>query len=141
VPTEREFGNDKDGLEIWTIAIIVVGGVVGWVLILFSVREAVTTCWIGDSSCTFWFWWPHDDNGESVAAESSPGANKDKFAASMLVDMRVHDWRVDSLVESTTETEGSVTETENSFAKEEQSLEQQLDDVLQENILKEYKLR
>jgi hypothetical protein len=59
----------------------------------------------------------------------------------MLVDMRVHnaDGRVDSLVESTTETEGSVTETESSFAKEEEEEEQssleQLDDILQESSI------
>jgi hypothetical protein len=79
------------------MALIVVGGVVGLVLILFCFREAVTRYWIGDSSsCTFWFWWPHDDDNdvvESVVAvvESSPGGvNKDKLVASMLVDMRVH---------------------------------------------------
>jgi hypothetical protein len=71
--------------------------------------------------------------------ESSPGANKDKFVASMLVDIRVHnaDGHVDSLVDSTTEMEGSITETESSFAKEEEeqlSLEQ-LDDILQESSI------
>jgi hypothetical protein len=121
------------------IALIVVGGVVGLVLILFLVRKAAKRCWIGDSSsCTFWFWWPHDDDAvESVVVvESSPGANKDKFVASMLVDMIVHaDGRVDSLVESTTEMEGSaVTETKSAFAKEEHSSLKQLDDILQESI-------
>lgn len=141
VPTERELGGDKDGLQIWMVALIVVGGVVGLVLVLFLVWNAVKRYSMGDcSSCTFWFWWPHDDDAaESVVAvvERSPGgANKDKFVASMLVDMRVHaDGRVDSLVESTTETEGSFTETENSFAKEkeEHSLEQ-LDDFLQDSM-------
>jgi hypothetical protein len=109
VPTERELGGDKNSLEIWMIALIVIGGVVGLVLVFFFFREAIKMCRIGDSSCTFWFWWPHDDTSESVAVESSSGVNKDKFVASMLVDMRVHDRRVDSLVESTTESEGSVT--------------------------------
>jgi hypothetical protein len=46
------------------------------------------------------------------------------------------DGRVDSLVESTTETEGSVTETESLFAKEEEQLSlEQLDDILQESSI------
>ena len=71
--------------------------------------------------------------------ESSPSANKDKFVASLLVDMRVRGGPVgrtldDSLFESTTETEGSVTETDNSFTKnfDEFSLEH-FDDIFPDN--------
>jgi hypothetical protein len=131
VPTERELGGEKDSLEIWMIALIAVGGVVGLVLFLLCCRASLKRRWLGDS-CSVWFWWPHDDASESVVVESSPSVNKDKFVASMLVDMRVHEGRVDSQVESTTETEGSLTETENSYSKDDQSLEQ-FDDVLQEN--------
>jgi hypothetical protein len=108
VPTERELRDeDKDGLEIWVIALVVLGGVVGAVVFALCVRATVRRCSLGNFG-SFWFWWPPDAS-EPVVVESSPSANKDKFVASLLVDMRVRGGPVgrtldDSLFESTTET-------------------------------------
>ena len=140
VPTERELQDENDSLEVWMIALIVLfGGIVGAIVFALCVRAAVRRCCSLGGFNSFWFWWPPDASEPVVVESSSPRANKDKFVASLLVDMRVHGGHVgrsseDSFFESTTETEGSLTETDNSFTKhsDELSLEP-FDDISQDS--------
>jgi len=134
VPTERALLEDDRHLEPWMVAVIVVGGVLAFALMAFSARVRLKRR-SSNGNDSFWLWRLPQSNDESGANdESSPGANKDKFVASMLVDMRVaQNGRTteDSQAESIPETEDSVTETESSGSCTKASLEQSMEQSLE----------
>ena len=117
VPSEKELQGESKHIVPWMIALIVIGGILASAIAAFAVRVAWSRHRSSVDNASFWLWRSHQTD-ESVVDDSSPGTNKDKFVASMLVDMRVNDGngrtREDSQVESIPETENSVTETDSS---------------------------
>ena len=83
---------------------------------------------------SFWFRRPPQDDDHDQQDDSA-GPNKDKFVASMLVNMRVNELTgrttEDSQAESIPETENSVTETESSGNCTKSSLDQSMEQSLE----------
>lgn len=131
VPTENALRQVDKQLEPWMIAVIVVGGVLVFALCAVAFRIRSKRRASNDSNDSLWRS-PRNDRPD--ADGDSPGTNKDKFVASMLVDMRVNDGNVrtreDSHAESIPETEQSVTETESSGGGTKTSLDQSMEQSL-----------
>ncbi len=137
VPTEWALRDEDKRLEPWMIAVIVIGGVLVFVFVIgaFALRAVRKRRRSADDQVSFWVWRSPHQADVPDAHDASPGANKDKFVASMLVDMRVNDGnaraREDSQAESIAETENSVTETESSGNCTKASLNESMEQSLE----------
>lgn len=131
VPTENALRDTEKHLEPWMIVLISLCGVLVIAVAAFvfrhhSMKRRAAT---GEVE-SFWFQRPPRDDDDDQGDDSA-GPNKDKFVASMLVNMRVNELTgrttEDSQAESILETDNSVTETESSGNCTKSSLDQSME--------------